>query len=163
MLPCHPAAALTSLTITPNIGDNNDITLELSVEVSDSIPKGRGSDLPVVTRRTAKNAVRVKDGGTVALAGLTESRSRLKEKRVPGLGDLPLVGSLFTNTDTDKLSREVAVFVTAYLVPEGGQIPAQLEAEPRQVGAAAAAAQPEQAGGDEFKHLLKESLSRQPK
>jgi type II secretory pathway component GspD/PulD (secretin) len=111
----------TSLSITPRIGDNNDITLEIAVEVSDSIPSGRGSDLPVVTRRTASNTVRVKDGGTVALAGLTENKMRLSRKRVPGLSGLPLLGALFRNEDKDESTRDVAVFITAHLIPEATQ------------------------------------------
>jgi hypothetical protein len=82
----------TTLEMTPLIGDNNDITIELAVEVSDSIPQGRGSDLPVVTRRTAQNSVVIRDGGTVAVAGLTENRTRDKNKRVPFFSELPLVG-----------------------------------------------------------------------
>jgi type II secretory pathway component GspD/PulD (secretin) len=75
----------TVLTVIPHIGDNNDITLEMAVEVSDSIPRGRGgSDLPLITRRTVKNALTVKDGGTVAVTGLIENRGRSSEKRVPG-------------------------------------------------------------------------------
>lgn len=111
----------TVLAITPRIGDNNDIMLEVAVEVSDSIPKARGSELPLVTRRTARNAVTVRDGGTVAVGGLTENRSKSSEKRVPGLSSLPLIGELFKNRNNDKASREVAVFVTAHLVPEGTQ------------------------------------------
>jgi len=106
----------TTLTITPHVGDNNDVTLQMAVEVSDSQPKGRGSDLPVVTRRTASNNVTIKDGGTVALAGLTENRTRTKNKRVPGLSNLPLLGGLFKNSDNDNSSREIAVFVTARIV-----------------------------------------------
>ena len=102
----------TALIITPYIGDNNDITLLMAVEVSDSIPKARGSDLPRVTRRMAKNSVTVKDGGTIAVGGLTENRSRMAEKRVPGLSSIPLLGELFRNRNSDKASREVAVFVT---------------------------------------------------
>ncbi len=109
----------TRLSITPRIGDNNDITLEMATEVSDSIPKAAGSDLPVVTRRTAKNVVTVKDGGTVALAGLTENRTKKTNKRVPGFSNLPLVGGLFKNNDDTGSSREIAVFVTAHLVPDG--------------------------------------------
>ncbi len=111
----------TKLSITPHIGDNNDITLELAIEVSDSIPRGRGSDLPVVTRRTATNTVRIKDGGTVALAGLTENRTRMEKRRVPGLSKLPLIGNLFKNTVDEKATREIAVFVTAHIIREQGQ------------------------------------------
>ena len=108
----------TTLTITPHIGDNNDITLEMSVEVSDSVARGSETDLPVVTRRTAENTVRIKDGGTVAVAGLTENKSRLTDQRVPGLSKLPLIGKLFENTDRQNSTREIAVFVTAHIVPE---------------------------------------------
>jgi type II secretory pathway component GspD/PulD (secretin) len=111
----------TKLTITPHIGDNNDITLELAIEVSDSIPRGRASDLPVITRRTATNTVRIKDGGTVALAGLSENRTRTDKRRVPGLSKLPLIGGLFKNTRDEGASREIAVFVTAHIIPEPGQ------------------------------------------
>ncbi len=111
----------TKLNITPHIGDNNDITLALAIEVSDSIPRGRESDLPVVTRRTSTNTVRIKDGGTVALAGLTENRTRTDKRRVPGLSKLPLIGGLFKNTNDEAASREIAVFVTAHIIPESGQ------------------------------------------
>jgi type II secretory pathway component GspD/PulD (secretin) len=112
----------TVLSITPRIGDHNDMTLEMAIEVSDSIPSGRGSNLPVVTRRLAKNAVTVEDGGTVALAGLTESRSRSKNSSVPGFSSLPLVGPLFKNQNKDKANREVAVFVTAHLIRDSKDV-----------------------------------------
>lgn len=108
----------TKLQITPHIGDNNDITLEIATEVSESIPAAAATDLPVVTRRQSRNVTTVKDGGTVALAGLTRTHSKQKEKKVPGLSSLPLVGGLFQNTETDQSTQEVAVFVTASLVHE---------------------------------------------
>ena len=111
----------TKLNITPHIGDNNEITLSLAIEVSDSIPRGRESDLPVVTRRTSTNTVRIKNGGTVALAGLTENKTRTAKRRTPGLSKLPIIGGLFKNTNDQGASREIAVFVTAHLIPEPGQ------------------------------------------
>ncbi len=154
----------TTLTITPRIGDNNDITLDMSVEVSNSIPSGRGSDLPVVTRRTATNTVRVQDGGTVALAGLTENKESQKYKEVPGLGKLPIVGALFRNMDHDQSTQEVAVFVTARLVRERGEIDKQLArpSAPPSYEAPIAPTAPTGPGpaGDEFRSTLRESLTR---
>ena len=143
----------TKLSITPHIGDNNDITLEMAVEVSDSIPRGRGSDLPVVTRRTASNTVRIKDGGTVAVAGLTENRTSLSKRRVPGLGNLPILGPLFNNTSSQKSTREIAVFVTAHIVPEHSRTVEFSEKS---------ATQQDQAEpvGEEFRAGLREVLSR---
>ncbi len=113
----------TTLSITPRIMDNNDILLELAVEVSESVPRGQGTELPRVTRRTTRSSARVSDGGTVAVAGLTETRSKTTEKRVPGLSNLPLLGGLFRNTDQDQSTKEVAVFVTAYLARDTYRAP----------------------------------------
>jgi len=144
----------TRLSITPHIGDNNDITLEMAIEVSDSIPRGRGSELPVVTRRTSKNTVRIQDGGTVALAGLTENRTRLEKRRTPGLSNLPLVGGLFKNTNDVGASREIAVFVTAHTIPEANR-PLDF-AQPQMP----AIQPPIRSMGGDFKTSLRESLSR---
>ena len=142
----------TILTITPHLGDNNDITLQVSVEVSDSIPRGRGSDLPVVTRRKAENNVTIKDGGTVALAGLTENRTRKDMRRAPGLSGLPLIGSLFKSTNNENSTREIAVFVTARLISNTGQT---VEfTQPSDIPA------PIQPAGNDFKARLRDSLSR---
>jgi hypothetical protein len=142
----------TTLTITPHLGDNNDITLQVAVEVSDSIPRGRGNDLPIVTRRKAENNVTIKDGGTVALAGLTENRTRKDLRRAPGLSSLPLIGGLFKSTNNENSTREIAVFVTARLVSNTGQTveftrPADIPA-------------PIQPAGGDFRSRLRDSLSR---
>jgi len=111
----------TTLTITPHIGENNDIMLQIAIEVSDSIPRGRDTELPIVTRRTAENNVRVLDGGTVALAGLTQDKTITTDKRTPGLSNLPLIGGLFNNSNDITTAREIAVFVTAHILRHDSQ------------------------------------------
>ncbi|MEA3225771.1 MAG: hypothetical protein U9Q07_07445, partial [Planctomycetota bacterium] len=111
----------TTLTITPHIGQNNDITLQVSIEVSDSIPRGRDSELPVVTRRMSDSTVVIMDGGTVALAGLTQEKSITTHKRTPGLSNLPLIGGLFNNADDQTESQEIAVFITAHIMRHSSQ------------------------------------------
>jgi len=106
----------TTLTITPHIVEGDRIVLNISIEVSDSIPAARETSLPSVTRRTADNVVEVQDGGTVAVAGLSQERSSTTRKRTPVLSGLPLIGGLFNNKDDITTAREVAVFVTANIV-----------------------------------------------
>lgn len=110
----------TLLTILPRVGENGEITLSLAAEVSDVVARFE-SGLPVVTRRKAASTVRVKDGGTAAVAGLIDSRIFLSNERVPFISRLPLVGRLFSNDYNREENRQVAVFVTARLVPERGE------------------------------------------
>ena len=143
----------TTLTITPHLGDNNDITLHVAVEVSESVPNRRADGLPVVTRRKADNNVTIKDGGTVALAGLTENRTRKDLKRVPGLSNLPLIGSLFKSNTNENSSREIAVFVTARIVKNEGQT-IEFTEPSKMPGTIKRPAE------DDFKARLRESLLR---
>jgi type II secretory pathway component GspD/PulD (secretin) len=105
----------TILTIKPVIAETGKITLQIGAEVSDVVARGE-DNLPVVTRRSAKSMVRIDDGGTAAIAGLMDNRARINNKKAPGLSNLPLVGGLFKNTNDQNISRQVAVFVTAYLM-----------------------------------------------
>jgi len=152
----------TILTITPRIGDSNDITLEMAVEVSTSIAKGRDSDLPIVNRRQARNAVTVQNGGTVAVAGLTENRTTQVDQRVPVLGSLPVVGRLFRNNNNDKETREIAVFVTATLVPDIGAMSSKGTVPGGVTAGAAGVTNQTQPAGKDFTDSIRESLNRQP-
>jgi len=107
----------TILTIIPQIGENNEITLHIAAEVSDVIARGE-DNLPVVTRRTTKNTVCIKDGGTAAIAGLIDTRKRFQKSRTPGLSHIPLLGFLFDNANQTESSKQVAVFITARLMRE---------------------------------------------
>ncbi|MGB3086842.1 MAG: secretin N-terminal domain-containing protein [Phycisphaerae bacterium] len=139
----------TILKITPRIGENNDITLEMETEVSDVIARGE-DNLPVVTRRTAKNTVRIQNGGTAVVAGLMDSRTRLSDSRAPGLADIPWLGGLWRSREDSKSSRQVAVFVTARLIPEEPPRPVEPVAKRPRI----------EPVGEEFKAALRESLLR---
>jgi len=104
----------TILNITPRTNDSNAITLETAIEVFNTVPGSGGSALPIMTRRTAKNAVTITTGGTVAVAGLTSKQS-------------------------DQTTKEIAIFITATLVPESDSIASSLPA-PRKTGSSIASA-----------------------
>jgi len=166
----------TMLNITPRIGDNNDITLEFAAEVSDSIPAAAETQLPVVTRRTARNVVTVQDGGTVAVAGLTENRSKKMDTEVPGFSKLPLIGPLFKNKNDQGVTKEIAVFVTASLVPETGRTAympgSQVMAQPnygrqpqppfQQPSSPFQPAQPQVSSNDDYTNRIRQSLMNNP-
>jgi Flp pilus assembly secretin CpaC len=120
----------TILEITPYISDANEIVLVLAAELSDSVPSGRETGLPVVTRRSTRNEVIVKDGGTVAIAGLQQHKTLDNNTAVPGLSKIPLLGKLFQNDNNTGTSREIAVFVTARLIPEHTQLNRYMQQQP---------------------------------
>lgn len=103
------------LKIIPRIGDAGDISMDIEIEVSDVVARG-DQDLPVVTRRTTKSRTLVPDRGTVVISGLTDHRDRMSQKKVPILGDLPLIGRLFTSNSTSRQESQVAVFITPRIV-----------------------------------------------
>jgi type II secretory pathway component GspD/PulD (secretin) len=122
----------TTLNITPVVGDEGTITLEVSAEVSDVI--ARGSDnLPVVNRRTAQSTIRLEDGGTAAIAGLLAARQRQGQSRVPILGSLPLLGTLFRKNENQNVSKQLAIFITARLLQDQQDMLAAGETTPRPV------------------------------
>jgi len=139
----------TLLKITPHIGENGEITLQILTEVSDVVGRGE-KNLPVITRRTTQSTVRVENGGTAAVAGLMLSRTRLADSGVPGLGSLKGIGLLFRKDTDSRSSRQVAVFVTA-------RVMSKEDAEADRRARARPTIEPV---GPEFRQQLQESLRR---
>ena len=114
------------LEITPHIGDNNDITVNVITEVSDVASRQNqatgnlsGTSLPVIRRRKADTCVRVKDGDTIVIGGLIETQEQNKVDKVPVLSGVPLLGGLFRSTKSNTMEKEVMIFITPRLIKEG--------------------------------------------
>jgi type II secretory pathway component GspD/PulD (secretin) len=111
----------TILGITPQVGPNGELTLDMAIEVSDVVARGE-QNLPVVSRRTAHSTVQIESGGTAAVAGLVDTRSQLSRGGVPGVSNIPLLGRAFRTDVLNHQARQVAVFVTATIVEEEEQV-----------------------------------------
>ena len=113
------------LEMTPHIGDNGDITVDVRTEVSDvasrqnQVAGNESGDLPIIRCRKADTRVRVKQGDAIVIAGLVETQEQRKEKRVPLLSSIPLVGGIFRTTDNTIVKKEVMIFITPRLMKEG--------------------------------------------
>lgn len=95
------------------------ITLNLHPEVSViKLETQQGITLPIVTRRFTDHVVRVKDGQTIVIGGLIRSEELEEMKKVPLLGDIPLLGSLFRHRETTKDQTEVVMFITATVLKD---------------------------------------------
>ncbi|MFO7638384.1 MAG: hypothetical protein R6X14_03635 [bacterium] len=110
-------AAGVSMTITPYVSSSGDITVKVEPEVSDVVGTGMGQ-LPIVSKRSAKTKVVVKDGEDIVIGGLTMRTEQLVQRKIPLLGDIPILGLLFSNTKKVVEENEVIIIVTPYLLPD---------------------------------------------
>ena len=141
----------TLLKITPRIGADGQITLDLHIEVSNVTARGE-NNLPVVTRRIVENRVRVADGGTAVVAGLMDNRLLASTQRVPGIHRVPGFGRVFRNENNLSANRQVAVFVTPHILYDRWELPPETLAArevPVQI----------QLVGSEFREELQTSLN----
>ena len=113
------------LTVTPHINDAGDIVVDLKPEVSGVLADwdnfGTTTDpmmVPRFTTRTAETQVMIKDGQTIVIGGLRENETVKIDKKVPFLGDIPLLGELFKYKEDTIETKDLLIFVTVRLVTE---------------------------------------------
>jgi len=104
-----------SLTITPYVADNGDITVMAEPVVSDVVGSSLGQ-LPIVSKRKAKTRIVVRDGENVVIGGLTMRSEQTIQSRIPLLGSIPIVGFLFSHTRKVVEDNEVVIVITPRLL-----------------------------------------------
>src|ERR1051326_1529827 len=108
------------LNFKPTILDEDHIRLELEPEVSTldfaNGVKFNGFLIPGLRTRRAKTGVELRDGQSFALAGLLDNSETKSLSKVPGLGDIPILGNLFRSTSFQKNESELMFIVTAQVV-----------------------------------------------
>jgi pilus assembly protein CpaC len=108
------------LNFKPTILDEDHIRLELEPEVStlDFVNgvKLNGFIIPALRTRRAKTGIELRDGQSFALAGLLDNNESRSVSKVPGLGNLPVIGNLFKSTSFQKNESELMFIVTAQVV-----------------------------------------------
>ena len=78
--------------------------------------------MPSIDTRNIQTQVLVKDGQTVVLGGIMETERRESVKKVPGLGDVPILGDLFKSKSKINNRDELLIFVTPKILREGSTI-----------------------------------------
>ncbi|OLQ81653.1 general secretion pathway protein GspD [Photobacterium proteolyticum] len=108
------------LSIVAKVTDSENIRLSLMPEVSSIDSTVSYSDsfvtVPSLKTRKAHTTVQLTDGQSFVLAGLLTSEERELLSRVPVLGDIPVLGSLFRHTESDYLQTELIIVATVNLV-----------------------------------------------
>ncbi|MFY9707292.1 MAG: type II secretion system secretin GspD, partial [Desulfobacterales bacterium] len=100
----------TILKVTPQIGDNETVRLNIGLEVS--LLESTTDFKPTTLKRTIDTSVLVNDSETVVIGGLIENSPARSENKVPLLGDIPLLGRLFKYETQSRQKTNLLVFLT---------------------------------------------------
>lgn len=107
------------LDVEPTISLDNEVSMKVGLEVSNIVREIRsqsGSLTYQVGTRNAATVLRLKDGETQALAGLISDEDRQNASKIPGLGDLPLLGHLFSSHRDEASKTEIVLLITPHIV-----------------------------------------------
>ena len=106
-----------TLQVTPQVNREGYVTLYVQPTYSDVISSGFDFSMDTITRATS-TLVRVKNGQTVVIGGLLTSRETEQTRKVPLLGDIPILGWFFTSKNKSKSTTDLVIFITPTILAE---------------------------------------------
>jgi general secretion pathway protein D len=107
------------LDVEPNIYLDDDVAIKIGLEVSSLGQKTvtkNGSEVYRVGTRNVNTTLRLRDGETQVLAGLIKDEERQTINGIPGLGDIPAIGRLFSGKSDSKDKTEIVLLITPHIV-----------------------------------------------
>lgn len=108
------------LEVEPDIHMDGEVAIKTYLEVSSIASQvtnaTSGTIAYQIGTRNATTVLRLKDGETQVLAGLISDEDRKSVTKVPGLGDLPLIGRLFSSHSNDKKKTEIILSITPHII-----------------------------------------------
>lgn len=128
----QPSAGFSSISIlfkpfgvkldfTGFVQDDNTLRLHVAPEVSaldfnNAVTLPGGGTVPAISTRRAETEIELKDGQSFGIAGLLDQRVTAQLSKVPGIGDIPILGQLFRSRSVNKTDNELLVFVTPHIL-----------------------------------------------
>jgi pilus assembly protein CpaC len=128
----QPSAGFSSISIlfkpfgvkldfTGIIQDDNTLRLHVAPEVSaldftNAVTLPGGGTVPAISTRRAETEIELKDGQSFGIAGLIDQRATAQLSKIPGIGDIPILGQLFRSRSVNKTNNELLVFVTPHII-----------------------------------------------
>jgi general secretion pathway protein D len=110
-----------TLKVKPQINEGNAIKLNIAQEVSSLASSVTGAADVVTNKRSIKSTVMVDDGQVVVLGGLIDDQLQESIQKVPGLGDIPALGWLFSYKKTTKVKRDLMVFLRPVILRDASE------------------------------------------
>jgi general secretion pathway protein D len=121
------------LDVEPSVHLDGDVAIKIGLEVStivrevtNSQPGQSGTLAYEIGARTASTVLRLKDGETQILAGLISDEDRKTANKVPGLGEIPVLGRLFSSHKDDRKKTEIVLSITPHVIRNPNRTEAQL-------------------------------------
>ena len=109
-----------SLAYTPTVLANGRISIRVRPEVSELSSQGavtlNGFSIPALTKRYTETSVELGSGQSMMIAGLLSTNALNTVEKLPGAGDVPILGNLFRSTSFQRGETELVIVVTPYLV-----------------------------------------------
>lgn len=110
--------AVLGMDVTPVVQPNGRIMLKL--HISQNLPgstiRNGESEYIAIDKQEIQTQVTLKDGQTLALGGIFQQQSAKGQRKVPLMGDIPLLGTLFRHATTEQKRRELVIFITPRLI-----------------------------------------------
>ncbi len=113
-----------TLVVRPSVNKDSFITLAVKPEISNKVGDstfvfaGATVSSPVIDTRSLDSNVLIKSGDTLAIGGLLQDEVRKTRTKVPGLGDVPVLGYLFSSRANERVKRNLLVFVTPTIIDQ---------------------------------------------
>ncbi|HPE85143.1 MAG TPA: hypothetical protein PLO43_03080, partial [Chlamydiales bacterium] len=112
-----------NLSVTPTIGENNIITLDIDTEISQTVglpPDNTSANVNGITTdlTTTTTRVHVPDGSFLVLSGQINNTTSRSKEGFPCLGSLPVVGAAFSRTASTKTKNNVMIFMRPKIVDD---------------------------------------------
>jgi len=107
------------LNVLPVINDDGFVLMKIRPEISSqttTVETPQGADIPQINTTFVETRILVKDGHTVVMGGLKQLENTIRQKGVPGLMRIPLIGKLFSNDSRDLEDTEIVIFLTPKIV-----------------------------------------------
>ncbi len=123
----------TTIRITPHINEADEVRMEIQEEISAAQPTTEGTlGVRSVTKRTAKTELVVRDGQTVVIGGLMRDEVLNTETKIPILGDIPVLGVLFRQSERTTRKSNLLLFLTPYVIRDSSDLRSIFERKMRE-------------------------------
>jgi general secretion pathway protein D len=112
-----------SLKVKPRLSSNSKVALKVEATIEDVVPgSGSSADRPTTTKRKVTTNAIVNNAQTIILGGLMKSSGGKSISKVPILGDIPIIGALFTSTSYSQSKINVVIYLTPYIVRKSSDL-----------------------------------------